>query len=348
MAPSQFLPPSGASAISLAPRRPSAILSSLHRPSFPLKLDLSPAALAAGNVDPLTMGQPMDVNVDLGLTSLPSPVTLAPKTARALPNDPSIPDIFNVGSAQGIPSNVPDGSGPSESGSIPGNVGMKTTVTEQEDVIDLTGPEHSRGATTQLGDSADKPIELDLEGTYDDMDLFGDVQTGADTANATNVTSQVSDATVASAQLDVDMDGLFTPQDNQTNTFQLNEAMQSGHAGGAPDPDILASLGSNTGTEKPNELSSLLPGQSVNNPGQSLPDNMSGDSFPELGSSAESQFDLASIDLSSFTGLFDGPGDAEATQSAVGGDDDMDLMQLLAMDETQAVNPSGGDGDNGR
>ena len=351
MISSQLPPPSGASAISLTYRRPSAILSSLHRPSFPLKLDLSPAALAAGNIDPSTMGQPMDVNVDLGLTSLPSPVTLAPKTARALPNDPSMPDIFSVGGSQGIPSSVPDSSGPSESGSMSGNVGMKTTVAVQEEV--LTGPESSREGNTQLGDSADKPIELDLEGTYDDMDLFGDVQTSADRVNGANTTAQASEVTVTSTQLDVDMDGLFTPQDNQSNAFQLDEGMgQSDNAGAAPDPDILASLGSNTGDNvNSNELSSLLPGdggQSVNNDGHGLPAHPSGDSFPGLGSGAETQFDLSSIDLSSFSGLFDGPGDAGGTQSTAGGEEEMDLMQLLAMDEGQATNPSGGEGVSGR
>lgn len=290
----------------------------------------------------------MDVNVDLGLTSLPSPVTLAPKTARALPNDSSISDIFGVGSSQGLSSSVPDSAGPSESGSISGNVGMKTTMPVQEGVIDLTEPEASGNNNTQLGDSADKPIELDLEGNYDDMDLFGDVQTSTDTANAANTTSQPPEVTVTSTQLDVDMDGLFTPQDNQTNSFQLEGALgQSDNSGAAPDPDILASLGSNTGdNENSNDLSSLLPGDgghSVNNGGHT-----SGDSFPGLGSGAETQFDLSSIDLSSLSGLFDGPGDAGGSQSAVGGEDEMDLMKLLAMDEGQTANTSGGEGDAAR
>ena len=300
------------------------------------------------------MGHPIDVNVDLGLTGLPSPVTLAPKTARVLPNDPSMPDIFGVGNSQGMSGSVPDGSGPNDTVSMSGNVGMKTTGTVQEEVIDLTEPEPSRDGTTQLGDSADKPIELDLEGTYDDLDLFGDVQTGADSANVANVASQATNVAVTSTQLDVDMEGLFTPQDNQRNTFQLDESMgRSGNAEAAPDASILSSLSSNAGTNDghPNELSSLLPsdgGQSMNNAHHSLPGHASSASFPGLGSDAESQFDLSSIDLSSFSGLFDGPGDAGGTQSTVAGED-MDLMQLLAMDEgqTHAVNHPSGEGGTG-
>ena len=255
--------------------------------------------------------------------------------------------------APGISSSVPDSSGPSESGPISGNVALKSTVPVQESVIDLTEPESSRGGNTQLGDSADKPIELDLEGNYDDMDLFGDVQTSPDTANVVNTTTQASEVTVTSTQLDVDMDGLFTPQDSQSHTFQLDEAMDHSHnVGAAPDADILASLGSNTGdSENSNELSSLLPsdgGQSSNNAGHSLPGHVPGDSFPGLGSGAEPQFDLSSIDLSSFSGLFDGPGDTGGTQSTMAGEEEMDLMQLLAMDEGQAANPSGGEGDAGR
>lgn len=44
--PTQFLPLSGASAISMALHHPSAILSFLHHPSFPFKLDLSALVIA--------------------------------------------------------------------------------------------------------------------------------------------------------------------------------------------------------------------------------------------------------------------------------------------------------------
>jgi hypothetical protein len=349
--PSAQFPPSGASAISLSARRPSAILSSLHRPSFPLKLDLSPAALAGGNVDPSTIGQPMDVNVDLGLTSLPSPVTLAPKTARALANDPSLPDIFGVGTSQGMSGNVPDGSALSEPGSISTNVGMKTTAPVQEEVIDLTEPERSRRGTTQLGDSADKPIELDMESAYDDLDLFGDVPSTDTAANATNATARDTIVTGASTEFDVDMDGLFTPQDNQTNTFQLGEAMDhGGNAGAGPEPDILASLGSNTGVnEHSSGLSSLLPhgsgGPAVNNGERTVPGQPSVETFPGLGTGGEPQFDLSDIDLSNFAGLYGGPEESGGTQS---GADELDLMRLLAMEDEQGVQPSGSGGETGQ
>jgi len=303
------------------------------------------------------MGPPMDVNVDLGLTSLPSPVTLAPKTARPLPNDPNIPDIFGVAASQSMAVNAPDGSGPGDAGPMSGAVGMQTTGTVQEDVIDLTGPEPSRdGVPAQLGDSADKPIELDLEGNYDDMDLFGDVQTN-DSTNPVDSNVHASGGAGAQTQLDVDMEELFTPQDNQTNAFQLDEAMgQSINTGAAPDPRaILASLASNVGPSgsSTNELSSLLPdgnGQSGNNnTSDDLPGQASGDPFPGLGSEGVgTQFDISGIDLSSFSGLFDAPEDTTGGGTGVGGEEEMDLMsQLLAMDGGENVNSQGDVGNAG-
>ncbi|KAF8525223.1 hypothetical protein BU17DRAFT_42183 [Hysterangium stoloniferum] len=307
VASSHFPLPSGASATSIVPRRPSAILSSLHRPGFPLKLDLSAAALA-------------NVNVDLGLTALPSPVTLAPKTARALPNDASLPDIFAIDPSQSLPQ---DGSAQSDSGSLAG------PVTE---IIDLT--ESETGPAPQLGDSADKPIELDLEGSYDD--LFGDVQASQGEAIPGNNTGSNPDAT----QLDVDMEGLFTPQDDQ-NTFQLD---QSHGTSEAPDArSILASIAANTNSgESSNVMPSLMPSDDS----QAVPSQPLGDTFPNLGgdSGTETQFDLSGLDLTNFTGFFEPPGDSGG-EGHVDAQDEMELMsQLLAMDGVNNANPSAGSG----
>ena len=319
---------------------------------MPLKLDLSPAALAAGNADPSAMGPPVDVNVDLGLTSLPSPVTLVPKTARPLPNDPNV-DLFGVGTSQNIAASVPDGSGPGEAGSIPGTVGMKTTGTVEEAVIDLAAPEPSQGRAAQLGDSADKPIELDLEASYDNMGLFGGVDTNHEATDVVDPSVHAGGgASGAPSQLDVEMGELFTPQDGQTNVFRLDEAMgQSAEAGPASDPSaILASLASRTGAAdgSSSELSSLLPGNSgqsvYNNNVEGLPEQTTGDSFPGLdaGEGAGSQFDLSVIDLASFSGLFDAPGDTTSGGGGGVNGDEMDLVsQFLAMDEGENVNPSG-------
>lgn len=111
-------------------RRPSAIsISSLHRPAFPHKLDLSSVSFR----------MPTDENAIQ--SGLGSPVTLAPKSARPTgAND--LPDfIFPSGSDS--TSRPPD--------------------------VDLTIPDIMPSTSVDLsaGGSSDKPIELDLEEELD-------------------------------------------------------------------------------------------------------------------------------------------------------------------------------------
>ncbi|KAH8101370.1 hypothetical protein BXZ70DRAFT_88532 [Cristinia sonorae] len=131
-------------------RRPSTIsLSSLQRPPFPHKLDLSSTILRLNPEDPLTSLQ----------SGLASPVTLAPKSS--------------------ISKYPPDLLGGSQ------HVDIDLTL-DDDDMSMATG---SMGAGTvggaALGSSADKPIELDL----DMDDIFGDapqqaqVVSGASTSN---------------------------------------------------------------------------------------------------------------------------------------------------------------------
>lgn len=137
----------------LAARRQSTIsLSSLNRPQFPHKLDLSSAALRINRAE-LAQG--------LG-GGLPSPVTLAPKSGRITSTSEFPPDFMAALAA--------------------------SEITDQPVDIDLTMlPEEA-----PLGSSADRPIELDLEGMDIDMTnvdvdvktLFGDEPTGGiSTAN---------------------------------------------------------------------------------------------------------------------------------------------------------------------
>ena len=150
--------PSGASATQGSPmlpgpanssippgRRPSTIsLSSLNRPQFPHKLDLSSIALRIN---------PEDI-----VQGLASPVTLAPKSGRLTATSEFPPDFLAAFTA------------------------TKTTSSSGRPVeIDLTAlpdSEHSvvppnLGIDPSLGSSADRPIELDLDGMDIDVSNMG-------------------------------------------------------------------------------------------------------------------------------------------------------------------------------
>jgi hypothetical protein len=134
----------------LAARRQSTIsLSSLSRPQVPHKLDLSADALRLNTAE-LAQG--------LG-GGLPSPVTLAPKSGRPTATSEFPPDFMAALAA--------------------------TEMATQPVDIDLTmlpeqGPTTAHvGLDASLGSSADRPIELDLEGMDIDMtdvhaSLFGE------------------------------------------------------------------------------------------------------------------------------------------------------------------------------
>jgi hypothetical protein len=122
-------------------RRQSTIsLSSLSRPQFPHKLDLSSDAL---RINPAELAQ------GLG-GGLPSPVTLAPKSGRTTATSEFPPDFMVALAAR--------------------PVDIDLTMLPEE------GPTAHVSLDPSLGTSADRPIELDLEGMEIDMDvsLFGD------------------------------------------------------------------------------------------------------------------------------------------------------------------------------
>ncbi|KAI9512282.1 hypothetical protein F5148DRAFT_973778 [Russula earlei] len=160
--------PSSAVPMDLSARRQSTIsLSSLSRPQFPHKLDLSSI-------------NPGEIVQGLG-GSLPSPVTLAPKSGRTTATSEFPPSFMAALAASEIARPVD---------------------------IDLTVlPEEGRTTVhvnldTELGSSADRPIELDLEGMVDgivermeiDMDvpLFGDEPTDISSANPFDSTATVT------------------------------------------------------------------------------------------------------------------------------------------------------------
>lgn len=148
-------------------RRPSAIsISSLHRPAFPLKLDLSTTSLRATTQESSMFSD-----------GLASPVTLAPKSARAMgPNEfpPELMAAFATASA--IDSRPVD--------------------------IDLTIPQMDVEPTK--GDSSDKPIELDL----DDMEM------DIDMSNMTDLFGDPTDTN--SPDMRASVDDLFSPVDGDS------------------------------------------------------------------------------------------------------------------------------------
>ncbi|KAF8633943.1 hypothetical protein AX15_001126 [Amanita polypyramis BW_CC] len=128
-------------------RRPSAIsISSLQRPVVPLKLDLSSSSLRISEDSALFSG------------GLASPVTLAPKSARALGSNEFPPELMAAfASATSTTAN------PSAE-----SVGIDLTVEDNETRLPME-------IDQVAGSSADKPIELDLDTMEIDMpDLFSD------------------------------------------------------------------------------------------------------------------------------------------------------------------------------
>lgn len=166
----QMSPPptsAGSSGSSGVPgRRGSTIsLSSLHRPAFPHKLDLSSTTLrlTAEEASMFSSGP------------LASPVTLAPKSARPSTDTDIPPDFMAAFEAARDPNTRP--------------VDIDLTLPDTEPPAGGTRSDANMNIDTALGSSADKPIELDLDGMDIDItnmsDLFGDpADDGSTDANA--------------------------------------------------------------------------------------------------------------------------------------------------------------------
>ncbi|KAE9409388.1 hypothetical protein BT96DRAFT_970286 [Gymnopus androsaceus JB14] len=204
-----------------AGRRPSTIsISSLNRPAFPLKLDLSAQSLRMSAEDASFLG-----------SGLRSPVTLAPKSAR--PIDYDIMAAFN----------------------------------DPRVDIDLTLPQEgsSSGMNLELnpnmGGSADKPIELDMDMDINMSDLFGDSsEAGNNDANADLFSPVLGETGDSGGSVD-----------KVDNNF-LSSIGVSG-VGGDANADIFASfgVGGNGGdsTSRPDGMS-LSTSQAAPSPGSLL------------------------------------------------------------------------------
>ncbi|KAL5495645.1 hypothetical protein ACEPAI_1108 [Sanghuangporus weigelae] len=171
-------------------RRPSKIsLSTLHRSPFPLKLDLSSTSLRLGseegglnmsaldNLDALTTLGSMGVD---GISGLASPVTLAPKSARPMGPGELPPEVLAaLASASGV-----------------GNQNMQLPDPSHHVDIDLTLDDVSVDLLNS-GDSADKPIELDIESDvmmsdlHVSSDIFGEQGANGEHSSGSPVDSEI-------------------------------------------------------------------------------------------------------------------------------------------------------------
>ena len=283
-------------------RRPSAIsISSLQRPTLPLKLDLSSASLRISTDD-----------ISLYTSGLASPVTLAPRSARAVgPNDfpPGFMEAF-ASSASPLDRSV--------------DIDLTVSETSGPNNRDMKMP-----TDANIGSSADKPIELDLDSMDIDMamtDLFGD-----------NVDNSSNEATNV-------VDGLFTPTVGDavmTNDFHGQSPKTEGgflDALGQPGNNMFTTL------DHAQQLkASTAVIQSAPSPGSlytslASSSQLVGNVPTSNDASGEPQFDLNSLDLS-FSPVFF----ANAPESDMNFSMDMsDFLNLGGMHEPKV------DGDGAR
>ena len=268
-------------------RRGSAIsISSLHRPQFPLKLDLSSTSLRI-----------TEEEADMFKKGLASPVTLAPKSARLGPNE--FPPEFMAAFA---------------------NSSVPPDVTSEPPTIDLTlpnslhAPQEDNDSTMNngVGDSSDKPIELDLDIEMANMtDIFGDPD--ADDSEDSNI-----------------RDGLFSPvldeerpQAENFENFVANPDLVSQLA--AAEPSILQSHPASA--PSPGSLLAQFSSSRMMDHKPSLSDNVP--IMPE-------NFDINTIDLHNLpTGFF-----SNAQDSGVSFPMDMEAFLTLGTGEEKGEGES--------
>ncbi|KAJ7480115.1 hypothetical protein B0H11DRAFT_1668568, partial [Mycena galericulata] len=273
------------SSSSVTGRRPSAIsISSLHRPGPALKLDLSAHSLR------ITAEE-----ASLFTSGLASPVTLAPRSARPYGPNELPPDLI---AALASASSSSDPARPVD--------------------IDLTGADdpHPDVEMTSVGNSADKPIELDLDAMEIDMamsDLFGDAESGSN--NGGNAVESLFTPVITGPDIPL------THSLGNTETVKEEEESFLSALGGGDD-DIFASLGANAHGDAHSAVSGSAPSGSMAapSPGSLLA------SFSHMGDPSDSGhasnlpteggegYDLDGLDLSNLSpGFF---GDAQNTDMA--------------------------------
>ncbi|KAG1828621.1 hypothetical protein EV424DRAFT_1317768 [Suillus variegatus] len=261
--PSQASPPQG---LANPTRRGSTIsLSSLHRPPFPLKLDLSSSSLRMSAEEAALFSQ-----------SLPSPVSLAPKSAR-----PSAQTELDL---------------------------MAAFASSQHVDIDLTVEDDSPlpPIDASLGNSADKPIELDLDSIDMEMstmtDLFGDgTETGSgENSGVEGIFSPIVPDSGASnpakesqeGGLDMEMLGALSAVDNSNHGNDMF---------GPPESDGLQS-----GQHSTLGVQSAHPGNVAPSPSAILASfaTSQSDGTNHQPPSGDSNFDLSTLDLANFDHTF--------------------------------------------
>ncbi|KAF8238410.1 hypothetical protein L208DRAFT_1456920 [Tricholoma matsutake] len=281
-------------------RRPSAIsISSLQRPTLPLKLDLSSTSLRISTDD-----------ASLFTSGLASPVTLAPRSARAVG-----PNEFPPGFMEAFASSA----SPLER---PVDIDLTVSETSRPNSNDM-----KRSSNANVGSSADKPIELDLDSMDIDMamtDLFGD--------SVDNPSLEATDA----------VDGLFSPvvgDTVMTNDFHGKSPKTEGgflDALSHPSDDIFATLDHSDHPQQLKASSSVA--QSALYQGFTKPSSSSQlvAKVPNSGdANEEAQFDLNSLDLSTLSPGFFG----DAPESDMNFPMDMsDFLDLRGMHEQKEDN----------
>jgi len=260
------LPPSTAQASPQGPtqpinmRRQSAIsLSSLNRSALPPKLDLSSSSMRISAEEVALFPK--------GL--VPSPVSLAPKSAR-----PSATTDIDLMAAFASAAAANSGG--------------------QRVDIDLTDSPMMGGIDPSLGSSADKPIELDIDNIDMEMsdmtNLFGDNSETTSGDGQTTVDSLFSPATADSG---APMSANEAPQAQKGGTaddhidMEILGALHAEHGGQGGDLFGSVASGSGVGNQQPHSVSRVAPPVSLSS------------GFTQAGmQSSVGGFDLSTLDLS--------------------------------------------------
>jgi hypothetical protein len=281
----------------LLARRPSAVsISSLQRPHFPLKLDLSSASLR------ITEEEAAMFKKDLG-----SPVTLAPKSARPTgPNEFSSDLMLAFSNAQ--------------SDLVHGSSSMDLTMSDS----------HMTEEPLQLGNrTADKAIELELDMDIDMAnmtDLFGD---SAHSENQTNAVGGLFIPLKQSQESQPGGSGDVPSKDNVLSGFEIDADVDAELFGEFhPNAGLEQENQANTTTGVPSGISVPSPGSllaqfSASDLEDSKASISANDDFKQ--SVSGEGFDMTSIDLSKLdAGFF-----------AAGQNSEMDFrvdMEFMSMD----------------
>ncbi|KAI0063106.1 hypothetical protein BV25DRAFT_1824656 [Artomyces pyxidatus] len=265
----QASPPIPGTTTHSARRYSTVALSTLNRPQFPHKLDLSAAALRI-NPEEITQG--------LGLAS---PVTLAPKSGRLTATNEFPPD-FIAALASSDPANRP--------------VDIDLTLPDTDPSVSAHLPGDSA-----LGSSADRPIELDLDSMDIDMqDLFGDDAPPAEAADPVAFLASAAPSEVAQGkkkdegELDIEMFSALSGNAETHNNADLFSALSNASLGSTSQPPAggnSSTQGSSRTAPSPGAILAFAAGADASAPSNSTDQALDG---------GDASFDMSALDFSSF------------------------------------------------